>query len=461
MAHILIVDDDPSLREVLEIALSRARHSVYLAGDLATAWEVLERENVDLVLADLRLGGESGITLLQRMHQAGNTIPTIMITAYADPKSAVEAIRLGARDYITKPFDLDELLLLVDRTLEGVRLEQDHARLQGELQDRYATVIAQAPAMAETLRLAQRIATTNISVLITGDSGTGKELLARTIHRLSPRARGPFLAINCGGLPENLMESELFGYRKGAFTGADRAKKGLVEMAEGGTLFLDEVAELPATMQVKLLRFLQERRFVPLGATEECSADVRVLAATNRAVEQEVAEGRLREDLYYRLTGVRLHLPPLRERQEDILPLAEHFLRRACAEQKRTITGFTESARQKLLDYSYPGNVRELENIIERAVALETGRFIHPESLVIYETCHSRNANPDLDRLWRGQINLDTYLLEHERAVLREALARSGGHKGKAAELLGISFRQLRYRLTKTMEKDEELPPEA
>ncbi|MEJ5243150.1 MAG: sigma-54 dependent transcriptional regulator [Desulfomicrobiaceae bacterium] len=460
MARILIVDDDLSLREVLEIALSRARHQVRLAADIASAWKTLERESVDLALVDLRLGTESGLELLRRMHEAGLHTPTIMITAYADTKSAMEAIRLGARDYIPKPFELDELLLLVERTLESARLEMENALLKGELHDRYGTVIAHSPAMGHVLRLAERIAPTPISVLITGESGTGKELIARTIHRQSPRGGGPFLAINCGGLPEHLVESELFGFRKGAFTGADRSKKGLVEMANGGTLFLDEVAELAPAMQVKLLRFLQERRFLPLGATEECSADVRIIAATNRPVEEEVAQGSLREDLYYRLSGVRVHLPPLRERQEDILPLAEHFLRRACAEQKRSISAFSEGARTKLLSYTYPGNVRELENIVERAVALETGRVIRPESLIIYETCAPRAHDPELSRLWSGQINLDQYLLEHERAVLQEALAKTGGHKGKAAELLGISFRQLRYRLTKTMEKDEDFSSE-
>jgi len=460
MARILIVDDDLSLREVLEIALEKARYTVRCAADTASAWRILESEGADLALIDLRLGTESGLDLLRRIHEAGLNIPTVMITAYADPQSAVEAIKLGARDYIPKPFDLDEMLLLVERTLYGARLEAENLWLKSQILDRYGTVVGQSPAMGPVLRMVERIAPTPISVLITGESGTGKELIARSIHRLSPRASGPFLAINCGGLPEHLVESELFGYRKGAFTGAERTKKGLVEMAEGGTLFLDEVAELPPTMQVKLLRFLQEHRFLPLGGTEELHADVRIIAATNRAAEQEMARGNLREDLYYRLSGVRIHLPPLRERQEDIIPLAELFLQRACHEQKRSLNGFAPKARHKLLAYHYPGNVRELENIVERAVALESTSMIQPESLIIYETCPPQGPNSGLERLWSGQINLEDYLLEHERAILQEALTRTGGHKGKAAELLGISFRQFRYRLTKAMEKEDEFPPE-
>jgi two-component system response regulator PilR (NtrC family) len=457
MANILIVDDDLSLREVLEIALVKKGHQVWTAPDSATALSVLRREAISLILLDLRLGRESGIDLLERIRETWTEIPVLMVTAYADAKSAITAMKHGAKDYIAKPFELDDLIYTVERTLETARLREENAWLKGQIRQQYGEIIGQSPRMEKVFDLVRRIAPTNISVLLTGESGTGKELFARCIHNESQRAAQSFLAINCGGLPENLVESELFGFRKGAFTSADRSKKGLLEMAEGGTLFLDEVGELAHSTQVKLLRYIQERCFTPLGGTEEMRSDVRIIAATNRNVEQSVADGDFREDLYYRLSGVKVHLPPLRERGDDVLALAGHFLDKACRAQKRQLRGFTPEARKKLLSYTYPGNVRELENLVERAVALEPGDTVTAESLVIYEKVAAAEQDGGIQKVLSGLMTLDEYLAEHEHRVIAEALRRCGGHKGRAAEMVGLNFRQFRYRLTKSGEKDEDL----
>ncbi len=456
MANILIVDDDLSLREVLEIALSKKGHKAWAAPDSATALSILHKENIALILLDLRLGQESGIDLLARIRETWTDIPVLMVTAYADAKSAIMALKHGAKDYISKPFELDDLLYTVERTLETARLKEENAWLKGQIRKQYGDIIGQSRQMQVVFDLVRRIAPTNINVLITGESGTGKELFARAIHNESQRTSQPFLAINCGGLPDNLVESELFGFRKGAFTSADRSKKGLLEVAEGGTLFLDEVGELALSTQVKLLRYTQERCFIPLGGTEELRSDVRIIAATNRNVEQGVADGTFREDLYYRLSGVKVHLPPLRERGEDALQLVDYFLGKACRSQKRQIRGFTPEARSKLLAYDYPGNIRELENIVERAVALEPGDMITPDSLVIYEKIATADQDSGMQKVLSGQMTLDDYLGLHEQKVLQEALRRCGGHKGRAAEMVGLNFRQFRYRLTKSGEKDED-----
>ncbi|MDY0276245.1 MAG: sigma-54 dependent transcriptional regulator [Desulfomicrobium sp.] len=456
MANILIVDDDLSLREVLEIALIKKEHSVWAAPDSATALSLLHAHNMDLILLDLRLGQESGIDLLVRIREVWTDIPVLMVTAYADTKSAIAALKYGARDYIHKPFDLDDFLFTVERTLETARLQEENIWLKGQIGRQYEEIIGQSSQIQSVFALIKRIAPTNINVLVTGESGTGKELVARAIHKESLRMSKPFLAINCGGLPENLVESELFGFQKGAFTSADRSKKGLLSMAEGGTLFLDEVGELAPSTQVKLLRYVQERCFIPLGGTEELRSDVRIIAATNRNVEQSVADGNFREDLYYRLSGVKVELPPLRERRDDILALAEHFLAKACRSQKRSMRGFDPEAKKKLVNYTYPGNVRELENIIERAVALAPNDTIDPDSLIIYEKIPTQDHASGVHKVLSGQLTLDEYLAEHEQRVIAEALQRCSGHKGRAAEMVGLNFRQFRYRLTKLGEKDDE-----
>lgn len=449
MSRILIVDDDLSLREVLEIALVGRGHEIRTARDSGAAWDVLVEEQVDLVLLDLRLGRENGLDLLGRIRGVWPDIPVLMITAFADSKSAVQAMKLGARDYISKPFELHDLLQAVDRTLDRPPDPASHAHGQG----RHGKILGRSREMVRVFDLIDRIAPTRINVLLTGESGTGKELVARAIHEASARARKPFVAINCGGLPENLVESELFGFRKGAFTGADRNKKGLLEVARGGTVFLDEVAELEPATQVKLLRCVQERRFIPLGGSEEVDVDIRFLAATNRPLESDIRDGLFREDLFYRLSGVIIHLPPLRDRQEDILLLAEHFLAGAAAEQGRKMIGFTPKARSLLQKYEYPGNVRELENIIDRAVALEGGTSVHSGSLIMYGADFGRTrpdaASGHVEAILQGEMTLDDYLRRQELAVLQAALERTGGHKGNAAALVGLNFRQFRYRLSK------------
>ena len=449
MSRILVVDDDLSLREVLEIALVRRGYQVSTAQNSAAAWDLLTEGQIDLVLLDLRLGQENGLDLLGQIRGLWPDIPVLMITAFADSQSAVTAMKLGARDYISKPFELAELLQAVDRTLKIA----DDPMSAHQKEGRHCNILGRSRGITRVFDLIDRIAPTRINVLLTGESGTGKELVARAIHEAGTRADKPFVAINCGGLPEHLVESELFGFRKGAFTGADRNKKGLLELARDGTVFLDEVAELAPSTQVKLLRCVQERRFIPLGGAEEIEVDVRFLAATNRPLESDIREGLFREDLFYRLSGVIMHLPPLRERQEDILLLAEHFLAGACREQGRILSGFSTQARSILQAYAYPGNVRELENIIDRAVALEGDSVVHSASLIMYGTDFGRTSAAVQDRsvedVLSGAMSLDEYLQHQELRILRAALERTGGHKGNAAALVGLNFRQFRYRLSK------------
>lgn len=448
MPNILIVDDDPSLLEVLEIALSNRRHSVSQASDVEGALELMGGDGFDLVIADLRLGRESGLDLLKSIREDQNSPPVLMITAYADRKTALQALELGAMDYISKPFDVEEFLLQVDQILEETCSREGDLHLHFQINGVSTPIIGESSRMQEVFSLVSRIAPTGINVLITGESGTGKELIARAIHENSERKDKPFRTINCGGIPEALVESELFGYRKGAFTGAGQAKPGLLETADQGTFLLDEVAELSPNLQVKLLRCLQDGTFIPLGGTESIQTDIRFIAASNRDVDTEVAEGGMREDLYYRLSGVRVHLPPLRERKEDLFLVADYLLERFCREQGKSIKGFSTGAKHKLRDYHYPGNIRELENIIERAVALETGPYITPPSLVIYEQGPPQ-ACTDGEQVLSGKLSLDQYLEQIDREVLSSALERTRGNKKKAAELVGLSFRQLRYRLSK------------
>ena len=447
MASILVLDDDLSLRDVLDVALSD-QHSVHQASSIEEALSVVHNEIVDLALVDLRLGTQSGLTFLTHLQEINLSFPVIMITAYADSQTAVQAMKLGAKDYVAKPFDVDELLLLIERHLEHSRLAEENQWLRRQMHSQFGTIIGQSAPMQQVFDLVQRIAPTNIHVLLTGESGTGKELIARAIHDNSTRHKSSMIVVNCGGLPESLVESELFGYRRGAFTGADRAKKGLLEKADQGTFFLDEVGELQPATQVKLLRCIQDGSFIPLGGTELVHTDLRFIAATNRDIEQDVACGQFREDLFYRLSGVIIHLPPLRDRDQDILLLAEHFLQRFAREQNKTITALSPQAREKLQSYHYPGNVRELETIMARSVALENTSCITPSSLIIYEQPQAGQQNAQ-EKVLSQKMSLDEYLEHEDRRILLSALERTGGHKGQAAELVGLSFRQFRYRLSK------------
>jgi two-component system response regulator PilR (NtrC family) len=451
VGSILVLDDERSLREFLSICLSRAGHKVTAAEDPQVALRTLASGTpIDLVITDLKMPGPlDGLGVLDAVKKDHPEIQVIVMTAFASTDTAIAAMKGGAYDYLTKPFKVDEILERVKRALERQALVRDNALLREKVQEPYrlSALLGRGPSMQRVFDLIRKIAGAKTSVLITGESGTGKELVARALHGEGARAHGPFVAVNCGAIPETLIESELFGHLKGAFTGATGAKEGLFAAAEGGTLFLDEIAELPLAMQVKLLRALQERKVKPVGGTEERPVDVRVVAATNRDLEAEVASGGFRQDLYYRLNVIQVHLPPLRQRREDIPLLVEHFVRRYAAELGKRVTGVSPEALAALARYDYPGNVRELENIVERAVTLETGSVI------------GRDALPELGRLAAAPaapvelpsagVDLDALLADYERDLVGKALRQSGGVRREAARILGITFRSLRYRLAK------------
>jgi two-component system response regulator PilR (NtrC family) len=451
--RILIVDDERSMREMLSIVLKREGYHVTAAENGTSAVAVLEREPFDVLVSDIRMPDLSGVEVLRAARAANPEIVGIMMTAFASKESAVEAMRLGAVDYLDKPFDVDELKLKIRQHLDREALRRENVQLKRVLDEPHVVfgLVGRSAPMLELHRLIETVGRTNSTVLITGESGTGKELVARAIHFQSLRRDRPFVAVNCGALTETLLESELFGHVRGAFTGAETNKKGLVELADKGTIFLDEIGEMSATMQVKLLRVLQDRRFRRVGGTEETAADIRVIAATHRDLPALVAEGRFREDLYYRLSVIPMHLPPLRERAEDIPLLAEHFLQKHVREMEKSVTGVSKEAVALLVAYPWPGNVRELENVIERAVALEQSPVVLPESL----PAHLRRGEPATPLaggvaaattvLPQGGFNLEAHLHEIERSHLQRALDQTGGVQVRAAELLGLSFRQFRY----------------
>jgi len=462
MATILVVDDERSLREVLTICLGRAGHEVVVAESAPQALATMAAREIDLVITDLRMpGGLDGLGLLGEIKKRSPETQVVMITAYATAETAVAAMKRGAYDYVIKPFKVDELLVVVDRALERQALVRDNQALRTKVLGRYrlANLLGKSAAMQRVFELIRKIATTRTNVLITGESGTGKELVARALHAEGPRASRPFVAVNCGAIPDTLIESELFGYVKGAFTGANAAKEGLFEAADTGTLFLDEIAELGAGMQVKLLRALQERKVKPVGGVEEKTIDVRFVAATNRNLEEEVASGGFRRDLYYRLNVIQVHLPPLRQRSEDVPLLVDHFLRRFSAELDKRITGIAPDALAALVSYTYPGNVRELENLLERAATLETSSVVTRASL---PDLGGPTRDAPRTELPSGGVDLDRILADYERDILLRALKQTGGVRKEAARLLGITFRSLRYRLQKLgIEAGPDEPEEA
>jgi two-component system response regulator PilR (NtrC family) len=452
-ARILVVDDERSMRELLAIVLKREGHEVLLAENGRTAISVLEHEPVELLISDVRMPDVSGVEVLAAAQRVNPGIIGIMITAFASTETAVEALRLGAYDYLSKPFNVDELKLKVRKALERRDLQQENALLKRALQSshQFSNIIGRSPAMQAVFQLIQTIAPTTSTVLISGESGTGKELVARAIHFNSPRRERPFVALNCGALPETLLESELFGHVRGAFTGADSNKKGLVEVAEKGTIFLDEIGEMSPMMQVKLLRVLQERKFRRLGGTEETEADIRIIAATNKDLSKLVGEGKFRDDLYYRINVIPVRLPALRERTDDIPLLAEHFLAKYATQIGRALTGITPAAMRRLQAYPWPGNIRELENAIERAVALEAGTSVDVGSLPEYvQTGMPAGSGNGLENaLPDSGFDLERHVAEIEREYIAEALKKSGGVKSRAADLLGMSFRSFRYYMKK------------
>ncbi len=454
--RIMIVDDDKSLREFLEIFFAEQGYKVCSASTGKQALEILSNEDVSLVLSDVRMPEMDGVTLLKEVKARSPEIPVILITAFASLETAVDAMKEGAWDYLAKPFRLDEIREVADQALASrIRTQPISNNTQCKIY-RLDQMVAKSPAMLKIFQLIPRISGSTSSILITGESGTGKELIARAIHNLGPRKDRPFVAVNCGGIPENLLESELFGHVKGAFTGAIQDKQGLFSLAHGGTLFLDEIGELPMTLQVKLLRVVQQKTFMPLGSTVERDVDVRIIAATNRDLEKEVMRGGFREDLYYRLNVITIRTPPLRERPEDIPLLVQYFLDKYSTEQGKTVQGISSFAMKALVKYPFPGNVRELENIIERSVALSTSNLILPESLSLARYKQEKSAptvsgDPDTFEpiLPENGMNLDGFLGRVEKKLLAQALERTNGVKVEAARLLGLNFRSFRYRLAK------------
>ncbi len=447
--RILVVDDERSMQEFLEIFLRREGFEVELAGGASEAVERIEHGDFDLVISDMQMPGGSGLDVLRASQAAAPDAVVVMITAFASTESAIAAMREGAYDYITKPFKLDEIRVVIDKALEKKSLARENRQLRSELRqrDRDRSIIGNSAAMQRVYDLIAQVAETRANVLISGESGTGKEMAARAIHKSGDRRDLPFVALNCAAIPENLLESELFGHVKGAFTGAVQNKEGLFEVADGGTLFLDEVGELPLALQVKLLRVLQDKTIRRVGGTSDRRVDVRLIAATNRELAVEVAEGRFREDVYYRINVIEIALPPLRERREDIPLLVQHFAAKCASELGKAPPAVSEAVLERLLAYDFPGNVRELENVLERAVALSRGERIELESLppsVLHPA-----PKPGAARLPAAGADLEQLVADYERGLLLEALERCGGVKKRAAQLLGVSFRSFRYRLEK------------
>ena len=448
--RVLVADDERSMRELLAIMLRQAGHGVGLAEGGAQAIEALKREAFDLVITDLRMREVDGLAVLRAAKEHSPETVVLVITAFASTETAVEAMKLGAYDYITKPFKMDEIKLTIANALERKRLQDENQALKRQLrQERvFQNFIGKSRQMLEIFETIRKTADSLSTVLVTGESGTGKELVARAIHEESPRRNGPFVSVNCGAIPETLMESELFGHAKGAFTGAVANTVGLFSAASGGTLFLDEVTEVPPSVQVKLLRAIQEREIRRVGDTRDIKVDVRLIAASNRDVPKAVAEGALREDLFYRLNVIPIHLPPLRDRREDVPVLVAYFVKTRSAELGRPVRGVTPEALAVLEGYRWPGNIRELENVIERALVLGSGDMLDLDALP-----------PDLRRPSNVQdipveipdigLDLQATLDQIEQRYIQLALARTGGVQTHAAELLRVSFRQLRYKLQK------------
>jgi DNA-binding NtrC family response regulator len=452
--RILVVEDEEKLRRVMALHLEDAGYEVETAGDVTTALRLADRAN--LVVTDIRLPAASGtaladgLDLLAALQRQNAQLPVIVMTAYGSVEIAVEAMKRGAADFLTKPFTLDHLVTVVRKALEVQDLREENVRLREELGHRYKfdSIVGNSPKMQEILAAVARVAPTRSTVLLCGESGVGKDMIARAIHHHSPRAAMPFVKINCTAIPETLMESELFGYEKGAFTGAAAARAGKFEQADGGTVFLDEIGDVPAAIQVKLLRVLQERELERLGSNKTRAVDVRVIAATNVDLRRALEEGNFREDLYYRLNVFPITIPPLRERREDIPPLAEYFLHKCAAELGSAVTRIAPEAMRKLVDYEWSGNVRELENVIERALVLATGDELQPEDIRLdfapRRSVAAVNGTTEGAEFLAEGVTLD----EHEKTLIREALRRANGNKSQAARLLGLTRNALRYRLS-------------
>jgi two-component system response regulator PilR (NtrC family) len=462
-ARILVVDDERSMREMLAILLKREGHEVSVAENGRSAIELLNQRPFDLVLSDARMPDVDGLEVLRHARSINPAVIAIMVTAYGSPDLLRGVAQLGVNDYVEKPFNTEVLRFRIRKELDRKRLQQENVLLKRAMHsaNQFSNIIGNSSSMQQVFELVETIAPTGSTVLITGESGTGKELVARAVHVRSPRSDRPFVAVNCGALTETLLDSELFGHMRGAFTGADANRKGLIEVADKGTIFLDEIGEMSPMLQVKILRVLQERKFRRVGGTEEVDADIRIIAATNRDLGKMVAEGQFREDLYYRINVIPVRLPPLRERDEDVSLLAEHFVAKFAAQMNKPVQGISGTAMACLRVHTWPGNVRELENAMERAVALERTPSVLPESLPeamrggapapstvsIAAIAAAGAAEPR--ELPEEGFDLEQHVQHLEREYIAEALRRSGGVKVKAAELLGMSFRSFRYYMKK------------
>jgi two-component system response regulator PilR (NtrC family) len=446
--RILIIDDEQSLREMLTVLLQREGYQIDQAVDGEDALAKIAENNLDLIISDIKMPRLTGIDLLRRLREQENDTTMIMMTAFSSTEEAVEAMKLGAYDYITKPFKNDEIRLVVKNALERRQLQRENLQLKRQLKKRFSfkNLIGESGEMSRLITLLERVAPSRANVLITGESGTGKELVAQALHLGSERKNHPFIAINCGAIPENLLESELFGHERGAFTGADKKKQGLFESAHLGTLFLDEIGELPMGMQVKLLRVLQEREFRRVGGTTNIPLDIRLIAATNQDLSANIKQGTFREDLYYRLNVVTIELPPLRERRSDIPLLIQNFYHQKTGSDNNY--QIDKQALELLLNYDWPGNVRELENLVERCLVLGDQHVLTVDCLPAQLQNQRISNSGELHEIPAG-FKMEQWLEEHERQLLLTALQQADGVRTRAAELLGISFRQIRYRLDK------------
>jgi DNA-binding NtrC family response regulator len=455
LGRVLVVDDEAHIGEAIKKALERSGYAVEWVGDAARAWARLEARLPDLVLCDVKLQADDGLVLLARIKEQYPDTPVVMITGFASIESAVAAVKAGATDYLAKPFNPDQLRHVVAKALEQRRLRDENTYLKGQIAHLFGerVVVGQSAAMRRVFEVAQTVGATDSSVLITGETGTGKEVVARSIHAASRRRDRAFVTVNCAAIPPNLLESELFGHRRGAFTGAVYSRRGSFELADGGTLFLDEIGEMALEMQAKILRALEQRRIKRVGSEEDIPVDVRIVAATNKDPEQEIKAGRFREDLYWRLNVVHLVVPPLRERPEDVLPLADHFLAFYTGELKKVVPGFSREVTESLVRYEWPGNVRELRNAIERAVIFaESGQAIRLGHLPAYLRQEPSRPAPLAPRGYRP-------LREMELHYIREVLDACGGNRTRAAEVLGLSPVTLWRKLGKEGAEEESAPP--
>ncbi|MCB0364761.1 MAG: sigma-54-dependent Fis family transcriptional regulator [Bdellovibrionaceae bacterium] len=451
--RILVVDDEESIREFLDIMLRKEGYEVTCAEDGQKALDILKKKSVDMVISDLQMPNMTGIELLRHVKDQFPDMLFMMITAFGSTETAVEAMKLGAYDYLTKPFKIDEVRINIANALRSQSLEVENRSLKKELTREYSfqNLVGNSEAMHRIFEMIRRVSQTPTNVLVTGESGTGKEMVAKAIHYNGPLKDKPFVTVNCGAIPETLMESEMFGHKKGSFTGAVADKAGLFEVADGGTLFLDEVGELAPTIQVKLLRAIQERVIRRVGATDDTKVEVRIIAATNRDLEDMVSKGEFRQDLFYRLNVINIRMPALRERTDDIPLLTQHFLAKYNDRLGKAIGSISAEAMDMMRKYHYPGNVRELENIIERTVALEGGATILPESLPPFVNTPSgrKLASSHEIEITDDGIDLDKVMGQIEKELLVKAIHAAGGVKKKAAKLLSITFRSMRYRVEK------------